>query len=120
MFLVFLLPVIGECRVKKCGGKDVVHSCSNIAYLNTGVSLHSSPVLKVIARHFVGYFAICSKYFKRFALGVQCRCLDINSSQGRFRKCGKILEKKKKNSGNLVGKPSEPSRNQVKRIINNK
>ena len=33
-----------ECRVKECREKDV-HGCSNIADLNTGVSLHSSPVL---------------------------------------------------------------------------
>ena len=74
-----------------------MHGCSNIADLNTGVSLQSSPVLKESARYFVGDFAICSKHFKCFALGVQCRCLDINgnSSQGRFRKYGKILEKKK-------------------------
>ena len=39
------LPVISEYRVKKCRRKDV-HACSNVADLNTGVSLHSSPVLK--------------------------------------------------------------------------
>ena len=90
------LPVISECRVKKCREKDL-HGCSNIADLNTGVSLHSSPVLKETARYFGGDFAICSKHFKCFALGVQCRFLDINgnSSQGRFSKYGKILEKKK-------------------------
>ena len=88
---------VGVCRVKKSREKDVLHGCSNTADLNTGVSLHSSPVLMENARHFVGDFAICSKYFKCFALGVQCRYLDINgnSSQGRFRKYGKILEKKK-------------------------
>ena len=74
-----------------------MHGCSNVADLNTGVSLHSSPVLKESARYFVGDFAIYSKHFKCFALGVQCRCLDINrnSSQGGFPKYGKILEKKK-------------------------
>ena len=90
------LPVISECRVKKCREKDL-HGCSDIADLNSGVSLHSSPVLKETARYFGGDFAICSKHFKCFALGVQCRFLDINgnSSQGRFSKYGKILEKKK-------------------------
>ena len=29
-----------------------MHGCSNIADLNTGVSLYSSPVLKENARHF--------------------------------------------------------------------
>ena len=58
------LPVIGECRVKKCRERDVVHGCSNIADLNTGVSLHSSPLLKESARYFVGDFAICSNHFK--------------------------------------------------------
>ena len=75
-----------------------MHGCSNVADLNTGVSLLSSPVLKESARYFVGDFAICSvKHFKCFALGVQRRCLDIygNSSQDRFPKYGKILEKKK-------------------------
>ena len=73
-----------------------MHACSNVADLNTGVSFHSSPVLKESARYSVGDFAICSKHFKCFALGVQCRCKDINgnSSQGRFPKYGKILEKK--------------------------
>ena len=42
------------------GKRCVVHGCSNIADLNTGVSLHSSPVLKESARYFVGDFAICS------------------------------------------------------------
>ena len=51
---------VGVCRVKKCRGKDIAHGCSNIADLNTGVSLHSSHVLKENARHFVGDFAICS------------------------------------------------------------
>ena len=37
-----------------------MHVCSNVADLNTGVSLHSSPVLKESARYFVGDFAICS------------------------------------------------------------
>ena len=61
------LPVISECRVKKCRRKDV-HGCSYVADLNTGVSLHSSPVLKERARYFVGDFAICSiKHFKCFA-----------------------------------------------------
>ena len=71
-----------------------MHGCSNIANLNTGASLLSSPVLKETARYFGGDFAICSKCF---ALDVQCRFLDINgiSSQGRFPKYGKILEKKK-------------------------
>ena len=74
-----------------------MHGCSNIADLNIGVSLHSSPVLKERARYFVGDFAICSKHFKCFALGVQRRFLDVNgnSSQGRFPKYGKLLEKKK-------------------------
>ena len=73
-----------------------MHACSNVADLNTGVSFHSSPVLKESARYLVGDFAICSKHFKCFALGGQCRCKDINgnSSQGRFPKYGKILEKK--------------------------
>ena len=31
-----------------------MHGCSNIADLNTGVSLHSSPVLKETARYFGG------------------------------------------------------------------
>ena len=63
--------------------------CSNIADFNTGVSLHSFPdILLAILR---------SVLFKFFALGVQYRCLVINgnSSHGRFRKYGKILEKKK-------------------------
>ena len=49
---------------------------------------------KESARYFVGDFAICS-IVKFFALGVQYRCLvtNGNSSQGRFRKYGKILEK---------------------------
>ena len=51
---------MGEYRAKKCREKDVVHGCSNIADLNTWVSLHSGPVLKENARHFVGDFAICS------------------------------------------------------------
>ena len=42
------------------GKRCVVHGCSNIAAFNTGVSLHSSPVLKESAQHFVGDFAICS------------------------------------------------------------
>ena len=58
---MFLL-VISECRVKKCRRKDV-HGCSNVADLNTEVSLYSSPVLKDSARYFVGDFAICSKHF---------------------------------------------------------
>ena len=41
------------------GNKSVVHGCSNIAVLNTGVSLHNSPELKESARYF-GDFAICS------------------------------------------------------------
>ena len=74
-----------------------MHGCSNIADLNTGVSLRSSPVLMETAQYFGGDVAICSEHFKSFALGVQCRCLDVNgnSSQGRFPKYGKILEKKK-------------------------
>ena len=74
-----------------------MHRCSNIADRNTGVSLHSSPVLKESARYFVGDFTICSNHFNCVALGVQCGCLDINgnSNQGRFREYGKILEKKK-------------------------
>ena len=88
-----------------------MHGCSNVADLNTVVSLHSSAVLKESARYFVGDFAICSKHFKCFALGVQCRFLDItgNPSQGLFPKYGKILEKIKTISGNPVGNPSEPS-----------
>ena len=39
-----------------------MHGCSNIANLNTGASLHSSPVLKETARYFGGDFAICSKH----------------------------------------------------------
>ena len=42
--------------------KNDVHGCSNIADLNTGVSLHSSPVLMETARYFGGDFAICSKH----------------------------------------------------------
>ena len=59
------LPVIGECRIKKCREKDVVYGCSNIADLNIGVSLRSSPehVLKESARYFVGDFAICFNHF---------------------------------------------------------
>ena len=96
--------------------KKDVHGCSNIADLNTGVSLHSSPVLMETARYFGGDFAIFSKHFKCFALGVQCRFLDItgNPSQGLFPKYGKILEKIKTISGNPVGNQSEPSRNQAK------
>ena len=90
--------MISECGVKNDGKKDV-HGCSNIADLNTRVSLHSSPVLMETARYFGGDFAICSKHFRSalLQLGVQCRFLDINgnSSQGRFPKCGKILKKKK-------------------------
>ena len=51
-------------ELKNAGGRDVVHGCSNIADLNTGVSLHSSSVLKESARYFVGDFAICSQHFK--------------------------------------------------------
>ena len=84
-------------ELKKCQEKDVLCmvGCSNIADFNTGVSLHSFPVLKESARYFVGDFAICS--IQVFALGVQYRCLVINgnSSHGRFRKYGKILGKKK-------------------------
>ena len=78
------------------GKRCVVHGCSNIADLNTRVSLHNSPVLKESARYFVGHFAICS-IMKFSALGVQYRCLVINgnSRQGRFRKYGKIFEKEK-------------------------
>ena len=36
------------------GKRCVVHGWSNIADLNTGVFLHSSPVLKESARYFVG------------------------------------------------------------------
>ena len=63
------------------GNRSVVHGCSNIADLNTGVSLQNSPVLKESA----------------LLAGVQYRCLvtNGNSSQGRFRKYGKMLEKKK-------------------------
>ena len=70
--------------------------CSNIADFNSGVSLHFFPVLKESAQYFVGDFAIWEQ-FKFFALGVQYRCLVINGnpSHGRFRKYGKILEKKK-------------------------
>ena len=35
-----------------------MHGCSNIADLNTGVSLHSRPVLKENARLLVGDFEI--------------------------------------------------------------
>ena len=42
------------------GNRSVVHGCSNIGDLNTGVSLHNSPVLKESARYFVCDFAICS------------------------------------------------------------
>ena len=56
-----------------------MHGCSNVADLNTGVSLHSSPVLMETARYFGGDFAICSKHFKCLALGVQCRFLDIGT-----------------------------------------
>ena len=42
------------------GKRFVVHGCSNIADLNTGVSLHNSPVLKESAQYFIGDFAICS------------------------------------------------------------
>ena len=42
------------------GKRCVLHGSSNIADLNTGVSLHSSPVLKESARYFVGDFAISS------------------------------------------------------------
>ena len=70
-----------------------MHGCSNIADLNTGVSLHSSPVLKESVQYFVGDFAICS---------IQVRCVQYrylfvngNFSQGRFGKYGKILEKEK-------------------------
>ena len=53
------------------GKRCVVHGCSNIADLNTGVSLHNSSVLKESAQYFVGDFAICSIWFyiKFFALG---------------------------------------------------
>ena len=37
-----------------------MYGCSNIADLNTGVSLYSFPVLKESAQYFVGDFAICS------------------------------------------------------------
>ena len=47
------------------GKRCVLHGSSNIADLNTGVSLHSSPVLKESARYFVGDFAISS---------IQVRC----------------------------------------------
>ena len=47
---------------KNAGEKDV-HGCSNIADLNTGVSLQSSPILKESAQYFVGDFAICSKRY---------------------------------------------------------
>ena len=70
---VFTVPVVSQCRVKKCWEKDV-HGCSNIADLNTGLSLQSSPV----------------------------------------------LGEEKTISGNPVGNPSEPSRDQKKRIVNNK
>ena len=49
---------VGVFRLKKYRGKDVVHGCSNIADLDTEVSLHSRPVLKENARHFVGDFGI--------------------------------------------------------------
>ena len=42
------------------GNRSVVHGCSNIGDLNTGVSLHNSSVLKESARYFVSDFAICS------------------------------------------------------------
>ena len=88
---------VGVCRVNKCRGKDFVHACSNIADLNTGVSLHSTPVLKENVRHFVGDFAICSIPKKQKDIGEE-----------------------KTISGNPVGNPCEPSRNQVKGIVNNK
>ena len=83
-------------ELKNAGKRCVVYGCSNTADLNTGASLRSSPVLKESARYFVGDFAICSTLFKFFALGVQYRYLVINGnfSQDRFRKYGKILEKK--------------------------
>ena len=40
-----------------------MHGCSNIADLDTGVSLHSSPVLKETARYFGGDFSICAKHY---------------------------------------------------------
>ena len=89
------------------GKRCVVHGCSNIADLNTGVSLHSSPVLKESARCLLVILRSVLNTLKYcLALGVQYRCLDINgkSSQGRFRTYGKILEKKKNNLRKSDGK----------------
>ena len=93
------------------GTRCVVDSCSNIADLNTGVSLHSSPVLKESARCLLVILRSVLNTLKYcLALGVQYRvqyrCLDINgkSSQGRFRTYGKILEKKKNNLRKSDGK----------------
>ena len=72
------------------GKRCVVHGCSNIADLNTGVSLHSSPVLKESARCLLVILRSVLNTLKCLALGV-----NGNSSQGRFRTYGKILEKKK-------------------------
>ena len=38
----------------------MLHGCSDIAELNTRVSLHNGPVLKESGRYFVGDFANCS------------------------------------------------------------
>ena len=67
------------------GNRSVVHGCSNVADLNTGVSLHNSPELKESARYFGDF---CDLFYSNSLLwaGVQYRCLVINrnSSQGRF------------------------------------
>ena len=97
----------------------------NVEFKNAGKKMCMVAVILLISilESLCTAVPICStsKHFKCFALGVQCRLLDINgnSSQGRFPKYGKILEKKKTISGNPVGNPSEPSRNQAKRIVNN-
>ena len=54
--------MISECGVKNDGKKDV-HGCSNIADLNTGASLDSSPELKETTRYSGGDFPTCSKHF---------------------------------------------------------
>ena len=98
------------------GKRCVVHGCSNSADFNTGVSLHSFPVLKESARYFVGDFAICSIQVLCFGRPIEMPGYKRKLQPGSIPKIWKDTGEEKTILGNLVGNPSEPSRNQVKRI----
>ena len=86
-----------------------MHGCSNVADLNTGVSLHSSPVLKESARCFVGDFSICSTHFSTLLWAFNVDAWKRKLQPGSIPKIWKDIGEEKTISGNPVGNPSEPS-----------